>query len=291
MKNKPILIFLIVSFGVAWLLWIASSNTAFYHYQIISVVSMWTPTLGYFVTKKVCGENASLSQKIMPKLNKKDVKYYLFAWFFPMIAMFLGMLIYFLIFPKQFDPTFSYVKSMLDSLGEKAQISPLVFLLSMLIAGVTIGPFINSFIALGEEIGWRGYLYPTLEKRFSPVKAHIIMGIIWGVWHTPINLTGYNYGKSYPAFPFVGIVAMCVFCFSAGVLLSFVAEKTKSIYFAGVMHGAINAISAFSIYLQRSEFVNGRFTVLGPCMNGFLAGLPLFITAVILMIKESKQSK
>lgn len=39
-----------------------------------------------------------------------------------------------------------------------------------------------------EEIGWRGFLLPNLQKRYSPFISSIIVGILWGVWH--LNFTG-----------------------------------------------------------------------------------------------------
>lgn len=40
---------------------------------------------------------------------------------------------------------------------------------------------------LGEEFGWRGFVLPEMLKRFSPLKAGILLGLIWEVWHLPMH--------------------------------------------------------------------------------------------------------
>ncbi|WP_336251118.1 CPBP family intramembrane glutamic endopeptidase, partial [Stomatohabitans albus] len=56
-----------------------------------------------------------------------------------------------------------------------------------LVSGVFIAPIINALPALGEELGWRGVLYPALAERIRPRYAHLVMGTIWGLWHkTPL---------------------------------------------------------------------------------------------------------
>ncbi|QAU14066.1 CPBP family intramembrane metalloprotease [Halorubrum sp. BOL3-1] len=41
-----------------------------------------------------------------------------------------------------------------------------------------------------EELGWRGFLQPRLQQRFSALSASIVIGIVWGLWHVPMILTG-----------------------------------------------------------------------------------------------------
>lgn len=57
--------------------------------------------------------------------------------------------------------------------------------------------YILSFAAIligsaAEEIGWRGFLLPNLQKKYSPFISSIIVGILWGVWH--LNFTGGIWG-------------------------------------------------------------------------------------------------
>lgn len=44
--------------------------------------------------------------------------------------------------------------------------------------------------ALGEELGWRGFLFPRLLPRFGHVGAGLIIGLVWGVWHLPADFVG-----------------------------------------------------------------------------------------------------
>lgn len=43
-----------------------------------------------------------------------------------------------------------------------------------------------------EEPGWRGFGLPVLQERYSPLRATLILGLVWGVWHVPIyGLAGF----------------------------------------------------------------------------------------------------
>lgn len=53
--------------------------------------------------------------------------------------------------------------------------------------------YILSFVAIlvgcaAEEIGWRGFLLPNLQKKHTPFISSIIVGLLWGIWH--LNFTG-----------------------------------------------------------------------------------------------------
>ncbi|MFC9541551.1 CPBP family intramembrane glutamic endopeptidase [Lysinibacillus sp. NPDC056959] len=51
--------------------------------------------------------------------------------------------------------------------------------------------FFKNFLSgpLGEELGWRGFAQLELQKKNSPLKASIIIGFWWGMWHLPIWFT------------------------------------------------------------------------------------------------------
>ncbi len=60
---------------------------------------------------------------------------------------------------------------------------------------LTIGILFSLLFALGEEIGWRGYLVPQLSKAMSFTSVCFISGIVWSVWHYPLIIfSGYHGG-------------------------------------------------------------------------------------------------
>lgn len=69
------------------------------------------------------------------------------------------------------------------------------FSLLSLSAPSVITAFFDSLVRgpLGEEMGWRGYALNALQKRYPPLKAALVLGLIWGFWHAPLWFltTGY----------------------------------------------------------------------------------------------------
>ncbi|UCC50697.1 MAG: CPBP family intramembrane metalloprotease [Anaerolineaceae bacterium] len=67
--------------------------------------------------------------------------------------------------------------------------------ISTILSGATLGVLQARLPALGEEIGWRGFMVPQLAKLTSFNKTALIGGVIWGIWHVPIIIFGgYNNG-------------------------------------------------------------------------------------------------
>ncbi len=99
------------------------------------------------------------------------------------------------------------------------------------------------FPAFGEEWGWRGYMMPKLLQLMNKPAAIVVGGIIWGLWHAPLTVSGHNFGTGYPFYPWLGIFIMCLYCILMNALLTLLTERTKSIYPASFCHMINNNLS------------------------------------------------
>ena len=97
-----------------------------------------------------------------------------------------------------------------------------------------------TLFTFGEEYGWRGYLLPRLLP-LGEIRASVLLGMIWGVWHLPLIMAGLNY-------PGVNIwLAILVFTFVT-VALSFTytwfyVASSGSVLVAAVFHASTNQFS------------------------------------------------
>jgi membrane protease YdiL (CAAX protease family) len=87
---------------------------------------------------------------------------------------------------------------------------------------------------LGEEFGWRGFLLPQFLKRFTPLVASLILGVIWGIWHFALYHTGVMNSLE-------GILKFTAMTVLFSLIMTVLFLKTKtSILIAVAIHWTIN---------------------------------------------------
>lgn len=126
------------------------------------------------------------------------------------------------------------------SLPDGAPVPPAgLVIASQLVAIPFAAATINAVMAFGEELGWRGFLVPAL-RQYGTWPALLISGAIWGLWHSPVILLGYNFGRT----DLTGVLYMVGGCVAWGILLGWLRLRSASLWPAVFAHGAMNAAGA-----------------------------------------------
>ena len=282
--------YLVWAFAAAWILQIAAGllfrNGYRIGYSALLSLSMFAPLLATAIS------GYGLRQLGWKPRLRKNLRWLLIAWFLPIVLGTIGAAIYFFVTPDAWDTTFSYAGEALGAEGirqlEANGLSLKQYAVISAIAALTYAPFINMLLTIGEEVGWRGTMYPELKARFGETKGRVLGGIVWGVWHWPIMLlAGYEYGTTYWGAPITGPLLFCVITVAMGILLDFLYGKTASIWVPALCHGAINAFAGVPILFLKPAYADQL--LLGPLMVGLIGGLPLIMTAVIICIYEKRK--
>ena len=103
------------------------------------------------------------------------------------------------------------------------------------------------FGPLFEESGWRGFALPRMQHRFGPVRATLLLGLLWSGWHFFLYAPSWFAGG--PANAVVGVGIFVVFTTSVSFIFTWLSNNTSaSLLLAILLHGSIDGTAT---YLQR----------------------------------------
>ncbi len=277
LERKSLTIFLIVTFLLAWPLFLTPlglGNMDTQLNQILTTVfyslAMWAPGIGAIVAVKASGK--SLGTLNLKRLGPK--RFYLWAWLlFPILSLLTGVVTV-LFGVAEFDPNFTLISESLSGMPDTGGLTPTMIVGLQILAAFTLAPLFNTIFALGEEIGWRGFLLPKLLP-LGEWKATIISNVIWGFWHAPAIILGHNY----PGYPIAGVFMMIVFTVLLGIIFSWLYLKTKSPWAPALAHGSVNAVAGLSVLF----LMPGFDLAIGGTLASVMGWIPLGLFALWLV--------
>lgn len=245
---------------------------------VFLMVAMYIPMLcAFIVDKKYLNRGLKNYGLSMPKF---DVRYVLLAYVYPLLAVFVGAIIATSLGMKV-DWTLSSLTQNLQAVADQATV-PFELVLTLFMVQLALAPIINTFLAIGEETGWRGFLLDRLTEEWGLKRAVVVSGIIWGVWHWPVILAiGYNY--TYET-RFIGIILFVFFTLGWGIFLSWLKVKTRNVWYPALGHGAINA------YIGFGTLILGVDRVLG-FPAGLLSILAIFVLVIPMSLEFYKEGQ
>lgn len=281
---RSLAVFLTIAFGLSWLvalpLWFGDGLASPF-FGIIAVLMMATPAIAALVVVFFVEKPARRAHALgLWPLGRpgRFLRYLALAIVVPvaliLAALPIGALLG--VYPADFV-TFSGFQEVMDAQLEASGAPPLPIPIGALVAlqlvNVLIGAFLNLIPALGEELGWRGWLLPKLLP-LGVLPAIVLSGAIWGLWHAPLILLGYNY----PLAPgWLGVLMMCGMCILIGAVFSWLRLRSETVWAPALAHGAFNAAAGFSIvFVAAGEVIDTtQATILG--WSGWIVPLALVV--------------
>ena len=293
LDTKRIALFLFFAFGIAW-------ATALVIYLtgglvnsmplgggitlaliLLATVYMGAPAIAHILTRLVTREGWKETY-LRPKF-KQGWRYWIICWIVPSILIIAGMAVYFALFPQYYDPALGTVRKLLEQSARGTvlpPINPWTVVISQTILAIFISPIVNALPVLGEEFGWRAYLQPKLMV-LGGRRAMVLMGIIWGMWHWPVILMGYEYGFDYPGATWFGCIVFLWFTIMFGTFLGWATLRAGSVWPAVIGHAALNGFAGIVVFFTQGE----PMTLLGPAVVGIIGSIGFAAVALLIFLR------
>jgi membrane protease YdiL (CAAX protease family) len=216
----------------------------------MGVVYMYMPALATVILQKLV-HREPITGPLGVSLNVN--RFWLVAWFLPLVLALSAFALALLLPEVRFSSDMAGLMSRFEGtmppekvaeVREKLATMPVHPFALSIVQALLAGATINSVVAFGEELGWRGFLHRELSH-LGFWRSAAVIGFVWGLWHAPLVLRGHNY----PDHPGLGVPMMVAFCVLLAPLLGFVRNRGKSVLAATVMHGSLNATVGLAVML------------------------------------------
>ena len=225
---KAVTVFIFTTFLFSWLLWTPLAIDAIFKTHTPRLpgqffLASFGPLLGGIVATYYQGRRAGLASWLSDifrfRLSRKV--------FSPTAAMLLAYLLITVIVTRIAAGGFS-------SLSHLGQTAKLPGMSPALVLGVWMITF-----GIGEEAGWRGWLYAYLLKKCGPLQASAWVAGVWMLWHLPAFAFNENYREMGG-----GVIGWAISLLYGSVLLGWLFQRSGSIIPLVIWHGVFDLITA-----------------------------------------------
>lgn len=268
MENRFPVRFFVVTFLWTWFFWlipvilngigiISVENWKSSGFGILMILGVFGPMMGAIISLQTINGKESI---------KKYFKSYLslnFGWKAWLAIILFAVLCTFIpwIIPEFFG------EERLQTVLPSIYVLPLYIIFIMFLGGGQ------------EELGWRGYIMPFLEKKFGLIIGSLMLGVIWAIWHIPLWFIP---GGNQVYMSFFGFV---IFCIGGSYVYSWIIELSGNRLLSGIItHGAGNALwEFFPMVVNNTNSKQTRFWI--SCILIFITGI---ITVLIRTYRNKK---
>lgn len=229
--------------------------------QYLVAIAMWVPAFSALIVTKFILKKPLLKSL---RISFGTWKPYLITLIFvPLCFIVIYGLTYLFSFGSP-DWSILLLKNEFLKQGIKIPEIPENAWLLLYLSTLLIAPVINTVFALGEEIGWRGFLLYQLLP-LGKWWAGFILAVVWALWHLPLVVSGFMY----PGYPILGNGLFVLLTLSFGIFMNELTLRYNSSLLAGWIHGVFNS--------QRL----GVWALLFPSLNVVMGGQSGIIGVII----------
>jgi uncharacterized protein len=235
LARYPLGSFFVMTYAFTWLVWspwvlgqdgagllpINISQTASGYLNATAILA--GPSLSAFIMT-VTTEGREGVRRLLGRLVlwRVGFRWYLFALIGVPLIMLVGTMVYSMELPN------------LAALGGPSYL--LGYLASFALVTVLGGPLL-------EEIGWRGFALPRMERLHGPLLASLILGVLWALWHLPEFLVP-SWAASSGGGSILSIILFIVFAITVTVVITWVFNNTRaSVLLAILVHSSIDTFT------------------------------------------------
>ncbi|WP_229382072.1 CPBP family intramembrane glutamic endopeptidase [Microbacterium schleiferi] len=282
----PVVTFVLLACGLAWLTvlpaWISGEGLRHPLIGVMLIGMMFTPTLSMVVTMLVWRAPATERLRFLGmwplRPARRVILMLLIGLVAPIIVVTVTVAISGALGLVQLDVVglSGYQAALAASVPAGTALPPVGILLAAQLVSIPIGAIANSVSAAGEELGWRGWLLPSLRP-LGTWPALLITGAVWGLWHSPVILLGYNFNRP----DLVGVALMVGGCVAWGILFGWLRLRSGSVWPAVLAHGSLNAVGGL-VFLLIAAGAVPDMGIVGPL--GIVSWVVLAVVAVILAV-------
>lgn len=280
---RAVIVFVIVACGLAWAvtlpLWL-NGGLANPIAGLLLPVMMFTPTIAMLVVVLVLRSPAQHRLRFLGmwplRPAGRTILFLVLGLFGPWLLSLVIAGVSALFGWATIDPQNSVVAQQLAAtLPGEVDRELITTVIIVQIVATPLNAILSSLLAVGEELGWRGWLTPALRP-MGTWATLLLTGVIWGLWHSPIILLGYNFARP----DLSGVLLMVVGCVAWGILLGWMRLRSASVWPAVLAHGSLNASAA--VFLALFDAGQLDLALAGPL--GVAAWIVLAVVIVILLL-------
>ena len=240
MRTRGIGCFLALAFGGAWTAWAvpisAGVKVTSPLFQLAALPGAFCPALAAYVTRRFVTREGFGDAGLAVRAS--SWRYLLVAWLLPVIV--LASIVLEAGAASIAHPDLSLIPALNGlSSGKRLPAHLPTNIGLMIVPQLMITALVATPVLWGEEFGWRGYLQQRLFPD-RPSLAALCTGVIWGFWHFPLIVLGYDF----PGHPALSMAAFTISTVLLSIIFGWLFVRTASIWIPSLAHAATNVVGA-----------------------------------------------